>query len=117
MVDGLVLFSLLGLSVAAIIYTSVSFYMKGYFAGMTKEAKGWLAALAEVTPPNWQSLPVSMVDGEKNGLSKEQIEDANKMYVAAFKIALDAIRDEVIINRITEVQKDIEKKTLLKSDV
>jgi len=26
-----------------------------------------------------------MVDGEKNGLSKEQIEDANKMYVAAFK--------------------------------
>jgi hypothetical protein len=39
------------------------------------------------------------------------------MYVAAFKIALDAIRDEVIINRITEVQKDIEKKTLLKSDV
>jgi len=79
------------------VYAMGCMYMKGFIAGMRHETKGWVDAIAKVQPPNWQSLPV---DGHE-GWDREKVESANKIYVAAFKVALDVIKEEIAVNRMT----------------
>jgi hypothetical protein len=90
------------------VYLMGSMHMKGFMAGMRREAQGWIDAIAKVQPPNWQSLPV---DGH-GGLDREKVEGANKVYVAAFKVALDVIKEEIAVNRMAALLKDLEDGTL-----
>ena len=85
-------------------YVGSSVYMKGYLAGMRKEAFSWIEAIGKVTPPNWQSLPFT-----GSNLSSEMQKDANKMYAMSFRIALDIIKDEIAENRLASLLAEVEK--------
>jgi hypothetical protein len=76
-------------------------YMKGYRAGMQSEAKDWIAAINKVTPPNWQSLPTP------DGADPEKSKEFRKLYVDTFKICLDVIKEEIAMNRLETLAKDI----------
>ncbi len=78
-------------------------YLKGCLDGTHQEAKQWLEAIDKVTPPNWQSLPI-----QSDSLEKAKLEEANKVYAAAFKIALGVIREEIAVNRLAAMLKDME---------
>lgn len=84
------------------VYAMKLMYMKGFLAGMQHETKGWIDAIMAVKPPNWQSLPL---DGH-DGWDREKVEGANKVYAAAFRVALDVIREEIAVNRITALARE-----------
>jgi hypothetical protein len=92
------------------VYALKSMYLKGFISGMQYEAKAWAEAIGKVQPPNWQSLPV----GEHLGYDKERIEGANKVYVAAFKVALEVIKEEIAANRIMALAVEFESGLLVK---
>jgi hypothetical protein len=79
------------------VYALKMMWLRGFVAGMQHETKGWIDAIAKVQPPNWQSLPI---DGHGDW-DREKIEGANKVYAAAFKVALDVIKEEIAVNRMT----------------
>jgi len=89
-------------------YAIGAMYLKGYFAGMRKEAVGWIEAIEKIKPPNWQSLPIAGRDQPK-----EKIEETNKLYVATFKVALDVIKEEIAQNRLAALAEDVKKGTVL----
>jgi hypothetical protein len=78
-------------------------YAKGYRAGMVDEGAKWFDALDKVQPPNWQSLP------DPEGMDKQQSEESRKQYVDSFKLALGAVRVEVIVARIESIKEEVLK--------
>jgi len=101
----------IGLQIAATIVLAVIavyalklMWLKGFVAGMQHEMRGWADAIAKVQPPNWQSLPV---DG-RDGLDREKVEGANKVYAAAFRVALDVIKEEIAVNRMAALVKELQ---------
>jgi len=78
-------------------------YLKGLVDGTRREAKEWMEAIEKVTPPNWQSLPI-----QSDSLERAKLEEANKVYAAAFRIALGVIKEEIAVNRFTALIEDLE---------
>lgn len=76
-------------------------FMKGFRAGMQHEAKGWIDAINKVTPPNWQSIPTPP------GYDAERAKAAAQVYVEAYKVALDVIKEEIAMNRIEALAKEL----------
>ena len=76
-------------------------FMRGFRAGMQHEAKGWVDAITKVTPPNWQSIPTPP------GYDAERAKAAAQVYVEAFKVALDVIKEEIAMNRIDALSKEL----------
>lgn len=101
MVSGIIVQILITLVLMVIAYfAGASLYLKGWIAGMKKEAMGWVDALNKVQPPNWQSLP------HPPGYDRERAEAAAKVYVEAFRVALDVIKEEIAVNRMNALIKE-----------
>lgn len=79
--------------------------LKGFNEGMMSEAKQWVAAIEKVRVPNWQSMPVPP------GEDPERAKLAAQIYVEAFKVALDVIKEEIAVNRLNAIVVDIQKMT------
>jgi ribonuclease D len=80
--------------------------LKGYHEGVQKEAQNWVDAINKVTVPNWQSLPIPP------GTTPEQAQIAAKIYVEAYKVALDTIKEEIAMNRINSLLDEMQKMAL-----
>jgi hypothetical protein len=107
MVNGLVWFGISIFIAFVTVQLGIRLYVQGFSAGMRKEAKCWIDAIQKVTPPNWQSLPLP------EGLERKTAEEANKVYAAAFKVALEIIKEEIAVNRLDAIVDDITKGTIL----
>jgi hypothetical protein len=102
MVLGIVIQIAITLVLALIAWVSSQvIFMKGFRAGMQHEAKGWVDALTKVTPPNWQSIPTPP------GYDADRAKAAAQVYVEAFKVALDVIKEEIAMNRIEALAKEL----------
>lgn len=81
--------------------TAQIIFLRGFRAGMQHEAKGWVAAVNKVAVPNWQSIPTP------HGADAERAKAAALVYVEAFKVALDVIKEEIAMNRIDALMKEL----------
>ena len=102
---GTIIVNILILIVLVVVAISLGgrLYAKGMIAGMKREANGWMNAITKVTPPNWQSLPAP------SGLDPERSKEARKLYVDTYKTALDAIKQEIALNRIDALTEEFLK--------
>lgn len=83
---------LITLAVLLVLYLAAKVIWKaGFLAGTTHEALMWLASIDKLFAPNWQSLEI----GRDEGLTREQLEMANKIYAAAYRTAIDHIKLDI----------------------
>lgn len=102
MVLGIVVQIAITLVIAFIAWMSAQvIFLRGFRAGMQHEAKGWVDAVNKVTPPNWQSIPTPP------GYDVERAKAAAQVYVEAYKVALDVIKEEIAMNRIEALAKEL----------
>lgn len=94
---GVMIISAVAIALNVLITTAA--YQKGYRQGMVDESAHWCDALEKVTPPNWQSLP------DPDGADKQRSENFRKIYVDTFKTALQAIRAEIVVNRVEALKQ------------
>jgi hypothetical protein len=82
-------------------------WMSGFMAGKDHEAILWLKSIDKLFVPNWQSLTI----GRDEGMNSEELEYANRIYVAAYRTALDHIKLDIaaIRREALEKQKLIEE--------
>jgi hypothetical protein len=76
---------------------------QGYNQGSMDEAKQWVDAINKIQAPNWQSMPVP------HGTDPEKAKFAAQIYVESFKIALEVIKEEIAMNRLTAMVDDLKK--------
>jgi len=95
----------MGIVIALAIAVAMYFWMKivwksGFNAGRDHEAFMWLASIDKLFVPNWQSRPIS-----DESLTEEQLIFANKVYVSAYRAALEIIKLDIANIRREELDK------------
>lgn len=83
---------LITLMVLLVLYLAAKVIWKaGFLAGTHHEALQWLKSIDKLFAPNWQSLEI----GRDDGLTKEQLEMANRVYAAAYRTAIEHIKLDI----------------------
>lgn len=68
-------------------------FMSGFAAGEDYEARRWINAIDALFIPNWQSLPIQ---SEEVPLDSDKLRMANQLFVAAYNLAVDHIKKDIV---------------------
>ena len=79
-------------------------FASGFVAGKDHEARLWIKAIDALFVPNWQSLPIQ---SDEVKLDPDKLKMANQVFVAAYTLALDRIKKDIVEIRQEQLIKSL----------